>query len=246
MLLLVGVIAVLVVTNLATNLLAERWYVPACLAGTVVLLSLGLAGGLDREDLGLGRGSLLPGLAWGLALIVLVAGTYVVAARIPRLEAAFADRRYRQAPGREIAWRLSVAIPLGTVLLEETAFRGVLLGAADQELSTAWAVATTAVLFGLWHVLPAGQMRSSNETFAAAVGEGRRGHVLAVVGTVVFTAFGGVVFAALLLWSGSILAPMGLHWALNGMGVAVAWWLGVRVSQGSDAEAAARRDERMP
>jgi len=244
-LLLVGVIAVLVVTNLATNLLPDRWYVPVCLAGTVVLVSVGVAGGLDRDDLGLARGTLLPGLAWALALILLVAGTYGVAAHVPRLEAAFADRRFREAPGSEIAWRLGVAIPLGTVLLEETAFRGVLLGAARDEMSTTWAVATTAALFGLWHVLPAGQMRSSNETLGAVVGEGRRGHLLAVVGTVVFTALGGVVFALLLLWSGSILAPMGLHWALNGMGVAVAWWLGMRVSRESDAQPAPRRDERM-
>jgi membrane protease YdiL (CAAX protease family) len=27
------------------------------------------------------------------------------------------------------------------------------------------------------------------------------------------------------VWTDSVLPPIGLHWALNGMGVAVAWWL---------------------
>ena len=36
------------------------------------------------------------------------------------------------------------------------------------------------------------------------------------------------VFATLRVWTGSLLPPIGLHWALNGMGVALAWWLADR------------------
>jgi len=47
----------------------------------------------------------------------------------------------------------------------------------------------------------------------------------------VVTAVGGVGFALLRVWTDSVLPPIGLHWALNGLGVAVAWWLG-RITHG--------------
>jgi membrane protease YdiL (CAAX protease family) len=37
------------------------------------------------------------------------------------------------------------------------------------------------------------------------------------------TALAGVVFCELRRRSGSLLAPMGLHWALNGLGFAFVW-----------------------
>jgi membrane protease YdiL (CAAX protease family) len=43
--------------------------------------------------------------------------------------------------------------------------------------------------------------------------------VLTVLGTVVFTAVAGVVFAELRRRSGSLVAPLGLHWATNGLAV---------------------------
>jgi membrane protease YdiL (CAAX protease family) len=52
--------------------------------------------------------------------------------------------------------------------------------------------------------------------------------MLAVLATVAFTAAAGLLFAVLRLWTGSVLPPMGLHWAVNGQGVAVAWWLASR------------------
>ena len=46
--------------------------------------------------------------------------------------------------------------------------------------------------------------------------------LLTVLGTVVFTALAGVVFAELRRRSGSIVAPLGLHWATNGLAVVAA------------------------
>ena len=62
--------------------------------------------------------------------------------------------------------------------------------------------------------------------FAPAQGSRRRRARLTVLGTVAFTTFAGVVFAELRRGSGSLLAPFGLHWATNGLGVlaaAVVW-----------------------
>jgi membrane protease YdiL (CAAX protease family) len=44
------------------------------------------------------------------------------------------------------------------------------------------------------------------------------GAALAVAATVLFTAAAGVLFCELRRRSGSLLAPMGLHWAVNAFG----------------------------
>jgi membrane protease YdiL (CAAX protease family) len=228
--------------NLATNLLPDRWYVPVCLFGTVVLLGLAAAAGLSAADLGLGRDTLLPGLLWAAFVIGLTSVGYLVAASIPKARGAFADQRAMSAAGPTIVRRVFVAIPFGTVLLEETAFRGVLFGLILVQHGSVWAVAVTSVLFGAWHLLPARAMHASHDTVSAAFGQDRRGRVLAVLGTVAFTAAGGVVFALLRLWTDSLLPPAGLHWTLNGLGVAIAWWLARRPS----GRASPRRGEANP
>jgi membrane protease YdiL (CAAX protease family) len=43
--------------------------------------------------------------------------------------------------------------------------------------------------------------------------------LLVVLGTVAFTALGGVVAGELRRRSGSLLASAGMHWATNGLGV---------------------------
>ena len=42
----------------------------------------------------------------------------------------------------------------------------------------------------------------------------------------------GVLFALLVVVSGSVLAPMGLHWAMNGPGSIAAWLVGRRQARG--------------
>ncbi len=227
-LLLVAVFVVMVAANIATNRLSQKWYVPVCVLASAVLVALAWLDGLRADDLGLGRGTILPGLAWGLLLVVIVVAGYLVAAAIPRARGAFTDRRAMEATGQAIAVRALIAIPFGTVLLEETAFRGVLFGMVSDRHGTAWAVSVTSVLFGLWHVLPASAMHSSHEAAGELLGHGRRGQALAVLTTVLFTTAGGFGFALLRVWTDSLLPPIALHWALNGMGVAVAWWLARR------------------
>ena len=64
----------------------------------------------------------------------------------------------RGAPGSGRAtsgtrrWTVLVAIPLGTVLPEELAFRGLLLSLLERRWSVPAATLLSSVLFGLWHV----------------------------------------------------------------------------------------------
>jgi membrane protease YdiL (CAAX protease family) len=75
------------------------------------------------------------------------------------------------------------------------------------------------VLFGLWHVLPSLGLASDNAAIGDAVGTGRSAQVISVLGTLLFTGLSGVVFCELRRRSGSLLAPAGLHWATNAVGV---------------------------
>jgi uncharacterized protein len=233
-----AVLVVMVAANIAMNLLPGRWYVPICVVGAGGLLVLALIDGLDAAALGLGAGTVLPGLLWALVLVLGVAVLYVGGAAVARTRRLFADQRFMAAGGREVAFRMLVSIPFGTVLLEETAFRSVLFAVVSVRHGIWWAVAITSVLFGLWHILPTIPMHASHEAVRGALGAGRRGRWIAVLTGVAFTAVGGVVFAMLRVWTDSVLPPIGLHWALNGMGVAVAWWLGrITRSGGGTAQA---------
>ena len=77
-------------------------------------------------------------------------------------------------------------------------------------------------LFGLWHILPSLGGGVANATIAGAVGGDAAGTLLRVAVTVVFTSAAGVVLCLLRLRSGSLLAPVLAHWAVNGLGIIVA------------------------
>jgi uncharacterized protein len=138
---------------------------------------------------------------------------------IPLTRRAFLDTRY-QMPMRSAALMSFVTIPLATVVFEEVAFRSVLWGLIASDRGPATATVLTSGLFGLWHVLPAMEMTRTN----TAIGEvpQRRRVLLTVLGTVIFTAAAGVVFAELRRRSGSVVAPLVFHWATNGLAVIAA------------------------
>ena len=187
----------------------------------VVLLLVGRSAGLSWAELGLGRAALARG-AWFAAVAAgLVAVGYGVAVTIPATRAAFRDTRY-QVRAASALYAALVAVPLATVVFEEVAFRGVLWGLLAYDHGPVWATFVSSVLFGLWHVLPALDLARTNTALRAGARGSRRRLLLAVLGTVAFTTVAGVLFAELRRASGSLLAPIGLHWATNGLGVLAA------------------------
>ena len=111
-----------------------------------------------------------------------------------------------------------VVIPLGTVLGEEFAFRGVLWSLLRRARGQGFATLVSSALFALWHVLPALGGSTANEVVTDTVGDGS-GNALLVVVTVGFTGLAGILLCELRVRSGSLLAPILLHWAVNGFGV---------------------------
>ena len=190
----------------------------------VALLILGRRSGLTWEDIGLARRTWRRGLIWGLSAAALVAVVYAVAAVLPATRAAFLDARYHLPPLTSLVTAL-IVVPIGTVLLEEVAFRGVILGLIRRHRGTVRGAGFSSVLFGLWHVFPSLHLSSANPAIAAVVGHGMAGQVAAVALSVAFTAVAGLLFCELRRRSGSLLAGAGLHWATNGLGVVVAMLL---------------------
>jgi membrane protease YdiL (CAAX protease family) len=218
-----AVVVVLVAINVTDHLLHPPWWVRA-LEG-VALVAWARLDGLTWSQLGLGRDHLGAGCRWALGAIAVVAGIYVVGVLLPLTRPAFQDVRY-DLPLPEALHMALVVIPLGTVALEEIAFRSVLWGMLSRHLRQWQVLVTTSALFGFWHVMPALHVGATNRGVSEAVGGA--GSAVVVAGTVVFTTIGGLVFGELRRRSGSVLASAGAHWATNALGVLfglVAWRL---------------------
>ncbi|HWS35080.1 MAG TPA: CPBP family intramembrane glutamic endopeptidase [Actinoplanes sp.] len=187
-------------------------------AGLLVLL--GRRAGLTWHDLGLSRRTLLPGLKYAFGAIAVVAVVYMIGAALPFTRPAFQDVRYHLHLSAALLTAF-VVVPLGTVLLEEVAFRGVLLGLVHRHRGAVWASVVSSVLFGLWHILPSLRLNQANGAVGSTVGTGSTGQILAVVAAVAFTALAGLLLCELRRRSGSLLAAVGLHWATNGLGLLI-------------------------
>jgi CAAX protease family protein len=191
---------------------------PAVTPGLVLLAR---QAGLDWQELGLARGTLRRGARWAAVGATVVPAAYAVAAAVPALRPAFRDTRYDNSPPEALLVAL-VVVPVGTVLLEETAFRGVLWAWIRRDHGTAAATAWSSVLFGLWHVLPSLGLGQANQAVAAMERRGGAGRLGPTAGAVIVTGLSGVLLCELRRRSGSVLAPAGVHWAVNGFGVLAA------------------------
>lgn len=182
----------------------RRWHLPANLAAAGGLFWAGRRAGLD-----LGRGRAASGIRLGLGASAVVAGTVAAASAAPRLRPLFADERVRADSRREMAYESLARIPVGTAVFEEVAFRGVLPGLIARTTTEPVAVGLSSVLFGLWHVLPALDNHGGSGT------ADHLGRLPTAATTIALTAGAGLGFAWLRQRSGSLIAPVLTHAALN-------------------------------
>lgn len=164
--------------------------------------------GLTADELGLARHTWRSGARDGAIAFAVVAAVVAAGAFAADVD----DARVEVTLGSMLL-RVLVVIPIGTVLMEELAFRGVLLGLCRRATSTWKAVAVSSLAFGVWHVVTA--WNSSEGSTPLRIG--------AVVGTVLGTAAAGVAFSWLRLWRHSLLVPIGVHLATNSAAFAATW-----------------------
>jgi uncharacterized protein len=196
----------------------RRRYTLLNVGATGAALAAAAASGLTATGLGLGREQLAPGLRLGSAAAAAAAGGWALIAAVPATRPVLRDDRIAGLSGHEVAYQALVRIPLGTVLWEETAFRGVLQAALGRVMPAGAAVAVTNGVFGIWHIGPTAAALRIN---GLAGGPGRT--AAAVTAGVAATAAGGVLLSWLRTRSGSLAAPILLHVATNSLGALAAW-----------------------
>jgi membrane protease YdiL (CAAX protease family) len=217
---------VLALTNLIAHFTtpwASVVTVPAAAIGLVAWLRVT---GLGWAELGLGREHWRTGAVYAVGAVALVVTAIAVGALLPVTRPMFLNHRYATLSGALMA--SMIVIPLQTVIPEELAFRGVLHGALNRAWGFRGVALVGSLLFGLWHVATSLGLTSSNVGFTRVLGGGAVGMMAGVVLAVIATAAAGFVFSWLRRRSGSLLAPIALHWSLNGLGAlaaALVWQL---------------------
>jgi membrane protease YdiL (CAAX protease family) len=220
------VIVVLVLTNLVAHFTtpwASVATVPAAAVGLVALLRFN---GLGWAELGLGRDHWKSGVAYALAAMGMVVTVIAVGVLSPLTRPMFMNNHYATISGALVA--SMIIIPLQTVIPEELAFRGVLHGALNRVWGFRGVALAGSLMFGLWHIATSLGLTSSNVGFTRLFGGGVVGMLAGVTLAVIATAVAGFVFSWLRRRSGSLIAPIALHWSLNGLGAlaaALVWHL---------------------
>ncbi|MGX7728939.1 CPBP family intramembrane glutamic endopeptidase [Rhodococcus sp. 2H158] len=217
-------VAVVVVVLVATNLIAHFTTVWASIAtvpiAAVVLVALMRRRGMRWSELGLSPRHWRSGSLYALGAAGIVLAVIAVGVALPPTRQFFLSDRYATISGALLA--SMIVIPLQTVIPEELAFRGVLHGTLERVSGARGVFAAGSLLFGLWHIASSLGLTNGNRGLSGVLGGGLWGQVLGIAGAVVATAAAGFVFTWLRRRSGSLLAPIALHWSLNGAGALAA------------------------
>jgi uncharacterized protein len=220
------VVVVLALTNLIAHFTTPWANVATVPAAAVGLLLLVRSRGAGWSELGLGREHWKSGVGYALAAVGLVASVITIGALLPWTRPMFMNDHYATVSGALVA--SMIIIPLQTVIPEELAFRGVLHGTLDRAWGFRGVAAAGSLLFGMWHIATSLGLTSSNVGFTRLFGGGVGGMIAGVVLAVIATGAAGFVFTWLRRRSGSLIAPIALHWSLNGLGAlaaALVWHL---------------------
>ena len=201
------------------DVLAHRLSRPAARTavryGTAVaVLGIARTAGVSWAELGLGRRELSSGARIGAVAGACAAAAVLAAAAVPATRGFLLDDRAAEATGPGGLAAGLARITFAAVPPEELTYRSALLGLWLGNGSRARAVAWSSALFGLSHILPT---RSTMGQTALGQHLERRPlrQAAFVAGNVAVTGAAGAVFGWLRLRSGSVLAPLLAHAALN-------------------------------
>lgn len=205
--LIAGLVVVELLAYKTTNL--PRYVVS--IVGYSLVLGVILIAQLTQRDLGLETSKAKAGVRFALPLVAAIIGVisivYFISPEILR------DSRYNLGWSHAVVYAFLI-IPLRTVIMEELIFRGILFGILRRTLSARATLVGSALGFGLWHVLSAGSI--------SVAGESSLPRPVLMLAVVVATS----IFGYLLAWyrqkSGSLFAPILLHWSINASAVVYA------------------------
>lgn len=211
-------IVLLVVVNVVSNRLFEGF--PVVITNTFASAALVLIArrhGVTRAALGVDRGALRRGWRVARWLVLGLVVMFAFGLALPTTRDLFEDERVREMSALVVAYHALVAVPFGTVLLEEVAFRGVLPALFASSRSRWQGVVVASMLFGLWHVLPAWEIYRVNPVLRDLL-HGTAGRIVGVSVGVVSTALIGLAWCWLRYRTSSLWTTIILHAASNSLG----------------------------
>ncbi len=212
----------LAIANLMSNrVVPDAGYVPWNLAIAAACVVIARPAATPAE---LGFTRWRSGVTWGVTLFIFTSGLLLLAVTMPVFNDLYHDRRVGSA-WSTMLYQTIVRIPLGTVVLEETAFRGVLPGLLAKRFGLLRGCFVASLLFGLWHVLPALGLNKVNPTMTELFGDGTAGIAAAVVLAVIGSFLAGLWLCWIRYRSGSVLATMIAHVATNSVAYGIAWFV---------------------
>ncbi|SDO45785.1 CAAX protease self-immunity [Nakamurella panacisegetis] len=218
------VIPLLALSNVMSNRVLPEWaYVPWNLSMGVALLLIARRAGEGQRAVGLHIRQWRRPMGVGMLLVSGVALIFGLGIAIPATRVAFLDSRASSPSLAVMLYQTLARIPLGTVFLEEVAFRGVLpalLGSSPALRWRWWPVLGASFLFGLWHILPSLGIARGNAAVASALGGDQ---LVATVLAVVAMMAAGILLCALVRLGKGIKTTMLVHWSTNSLGFLAAW-----------------------
>lgn len=187
-------------------------FVVAGLALGVVSVAFAKWMALGASDIGLRgdhlRGGLLGATFGTVAALVAVA---MLRGVVPLLTGRPIDYSpLTTVTGIGLAQHVAFFLPLGDVVPEEVAFRGVLLGALRRAYRPLAALVASGAVFALWHVVVVYQTLD-----LTTVGWPSPWFVPSLVGALLAVLAGGVVFAWLRSYTRSLATTVAAHWLFN-------------------------------
>jgi membrane protease YdiL (CAAX protease family) len=215
--------------NVLSSLLGASSWLPGgswefAAAGAVLVAAsvvVARALGLDASDLGstlaaATRGTLIGAALGAAAAVASLALLRVVAPLIVGRDVDYAPLRL--VTESDLIRHIAVLLPLGDIVPEELAFRGVLLGGLVRRYGARIGVLGSAVCFALWHLAVA-SVTVGDTTLARP----SLWFLPAVAAALLAVLAGGVVFAWLRLRTASLATTIAAHWLFNAVLLAGLW-----------------------
>lgn len=188
-------------------------FVLAGAALVAISIAFARALGLDAADVGLNQVGFARGAAVGAGLGL--AGAAVAVGALRLVAPAIVGQQVEYAPlaqvtEAELARHVAVLLPFGTVIPEELAFRGVLLGGLLRRMRQRDALIVSGAAFALWHLGVA--IATVDDTTLGSPGPHFGLAIVVALGVVLL---GGSALASIRLRTRSLATTIALHWAFN-------------------------------
>jgi len=166
--------------------------------------------GLSCSDIGLGAVFSNNGVIYGIIVGLVVAAILFVGINLLRINIPFFSSYEADANNiGDLFYRLLLKIPFGTVLLEEFAFRGLLISLLfSYGLGSNQCVLISSAIFGLWHI---GFILRTVPRVQLFKVKG----IITAFGILVIGFIGSLIFGFLRIKTDNLLSPILVHWIIN-------------------------------